>query len=97
MNRCSDRLLRGALPHYARRQRHEPCDLREKPTPSSIDRIASATFTIAGDGFAEWLRLPVANFNRGGVLLGQARALTLAAARRSRCRSRLIPPASRAH
>src|SRR5258706_13342247 len=37
-----------------------------------------ATFTIAGGEFADkGFGLPVANFNRGGVLLGQARANSL--------------------
>ena len=60
----------------------QPCVLCVRSlTPSSIDLIAPpATFTIAGDGFVDnGFGLPVANFTRGGVLLGQARALTLAA------------------
>ncbi len=60
----------------------QPCELCVRSlTPSSIDLIAPpATFTIAGDGFVDnGFGLPVANFTRGGVLLGQARALTLAA------------------
>src|SRR6185503_11493650 len=60
----------------------QPCELCVRSlTPSSIDLSAPpATFTIAGDGFVDnGFGLPVANFTRGGVLLGQARALTLAA------------------
>ena len=60
----------------------QPCELCVSSlTPSSIDLIAPpATFTIVGDGFADsGFGLPVANFTRGGALLGQARALTLAA------------------
>jgi hypothetical protein len=60
----------------------QPCELCVRSlTPSSIDLIAPpATFTIAGDGFVDnGFGLPVANFTRGGILLGQARALTLAA------------------
>ena len=60
----------------------QPCELCVSSlTPSSIDLIAPpAAFTIAGDGFVDkGFGLPVANFTRGGVLLGQARALTLAA------------------
>ena len=60
----------------------QPCELCVRSlTPSSIDLIAPpATFAIAGGGFVNsGFGLPVANFTRGGVLLGQARALTLAA------------------
>jgi hypothetical protein len=60
----------------------QPCELCVTGlTPGSIDLIAPPViFTIAGDGFIDnGFGLPVANFTRGGVLLGQARALTLAA------------------
>jgi hypothetical protein len=60
----------------------QPCELCVRSlTPSSIDLIAPpVTFTIAGDGFVDnGFGLPVANFIRSGVLLGQARALELAA------------------
>jgi hypothetical protein len=59
-----------------------PCELCVRSlTPSSIDLIAPpAAFTIAGDGFVDnGFGLPVVNFTRRGVLLGQARASTLAA------------------
>src|SRR6267142_792805 len=60
----------------------QPCELCVRSlTPSSIDLIAPpASFTVAGNGFVDsGFGPPVANFTRGGVLLGQARALTLAA------------------
>jgi len=49
--------------------------------PSSIDLITPpATFTIAGGGFVDsGFGPPVVNFTRAGALLGQARALVLAA------------------
>src|SRR5258705_367572 len=52
----------------------QPCALCVRSlTPNSIDLIAPpATFTIAGGGFVDkGFGLPLANFNRGGVLLGQ--------------------------
>jgi allophanate hydrolase subunit 1 len=48
-------------------------------TPNPIDLAsAPASFTIAGQGFADnGFKLPVANFLLGGVVLGQARATAL--------------------
>jgi hypothetical protein len=57
-----------------------PCTLCVRSlTPNSIDLIAPpATFTFAGGGFADkGFGLPIANFIRGGVLLGQVRANSL--------------------
>jgi allophanate hydrolase subunit 1 len=58
----------------------QPCGLCVRSfLPGSIDLIAPpATFTIAGEGFVDdGFGLPVANFTRGGAVVGQARALTL--------------------
>src|SRR5438552_181677 len=71
-------LLVGSVPLTVEDKR--PCALCVTGiTPNSIDLASPpATFSIAGQGFeSNGFGLPVVNFTRAGVLLGQARATAL--------------------